>query len=162
MSDKTKKKIFDNLDTIGSIVMIIALFLGAFYKDDGGAYAVTDVYPGYKLILNTDYLLGSLFIILPAIVLITRYVSSLDKYSRLIKLVCPIITLIFVFVLKNQIVDAIGEITSAKVSFAMGAWIYLLGNIIALIGGAAGFWGINLESEINKVTSNVAEKNEKK
>lgn len=35
INQQTKKKIFDNLDVLGAFIMIVALFLGAFYKDIG-------------------------------------------------------------------------------------------------------------------------------
>ncbi|WGI19238.1 hypothetical protein [Latilactobacillus sakei] len=151
MSEQTKKKIFDNLDVLGAIIMIVALFLGAFYKDDGGAFAATFTYPGYKLIFNSEYMLGTLMIALPLIVLITNYVDGLKKYDKLIKLVLPAITFIFVFVLKGQVGDEVGADTGAKLSMALGGWIYILGNVIGLAAGAAGFFGVNLEKKANEL-----------
>ncbi|XRJ97241.1 hypothetical protein ACPBEI_00385 [Latilactobacillus sakei] len=157
MNEQTKKKIFDNLDVLGALVMIVALFLGAFYKDNGGAYAATYTYPGYKLIFNSEYMLGTLMIALPLVVLITNYVDSLKKYDKLIKLVLPAITLIFVFVLKGQVADEVATDTGAALSLALGGWIYVLGNIIGLAAGAAGFFGVDLE----KKTDELINKNKK-
>lgn len=150
MSNETKKKIFDNLDVLGAIIMIVALFLGAFYKDNGGAYAATYTYPGYKLIFNSEYMLGTLMIALPLIVLITNYVDGLKKYDKLIKIVLPAITLIFVFVLKGQVADEVAVDTGAALSLALGGWIYVLGNVIGLVSGAAGFFGINIEEKADE------------
>lgn len=154
MDAQTKKKIFDNLDVIGSLIMVVALFLGAFYKDNGGAYATSYTYPGYKIIFNSNYMLGTLLIALPIIVLITNYVDALKKYDKIIKILLPAITLIFVFVLKGQVADSVGEDTGAILSFAMGGWIYLLGNAVALIAGAAGFFNVDLEKKSEELTHN--------
>ncbi|WBY48787.1 hypothetical protein PGA57_09350 [Latilactobacillus curvatus] len=152
MNQQTKKKIFDNLDVLGAIVMIVALFLGAFYKDNGGVFGALQ-YPGYRLIFNSDYMLGTLVIVLPLIVLITNYVDALKKYDKLIKLVLPAITLIFVFVLKGQVADEIATDSGAALSFALGGWIYILGNLIGLAAGAAGFFGVNLEKKADELIS---------
>ncbi|KRM72073.1 hypothetical protein [Lacticaseibacillus brantae] len=145
-NNATVTKVIRNLDFVGAIIMIVALFLGDFYADDGGAYAAQSV-KGYRLILNSDYMLGTLLILLPAMMLIVKYISSLKNNVKLIELVCPIITIIFVFVLKGQV----GDVADGTVSFAMGAWIYLLGNVLALIGAGAAFFNVDLEKKIQEV-----------
>lgn len=152
------RKMIQNLDIVGSIVMIVALFVGNFYGGAGYGYDV--VWKGYKLIFNADYLMGTLFILLPAIVLITKYIASLKKYDALIKFVCPIIALILVFVIKGQIDGADGEGMTG--SFGLGAWLYMIGGLISLAGGAASFFKIDIEAKANQAIKDVKDKTNKK
>lgn len=104
--DDNVKKIVQNIDVIGAAVMIVALFVGNFYVGDpGGGYVYSLSYPGYKLIFNSDYLLGTLFIIVPALILIIGRIKSLQQYENLLKFALPIVSLIFLFVLKGQLGD---------------------------------------------------------
>ena len=57
---------------------------------------------------------------------------------------------IFLFVLKGQLADT-GNAGGAA-SFATGAWIYLVGNVLALIGGAAVFFKFDVEEKVNEFT----------
>jgi uncharacterized membrane protein YkgB len=141
--------LLSRLDVIGSIVMIIGLFIGNFYKADAGAYAGGYEFPGYKLIFNGDYMLGTLFIVVPAVVLITNYVAGLKKYDKLIKFVLPIVSLIFVFVLKGQVTDGLTS-TAEGAKLAVGGLLYTLGNLVALVGGATAFFGVDLADKIAK------------
>jgi|GEM_PF-5130315 len=151
-SSKQQKGALSYLDIIGPIVMIVALFLGAFYKDDGGRFAAHYVYPGYKLIFNSSYLLGTLLILCPAIALLSGYIKSLKSYDNLIKIVMPIVTIIFVFVLKGQIGDEVAGDTEATLSFAFGGWIYLLGNLISIVVSGSKVLGIDLVGKISQAT----------
>lgn len=146
----TSNPLLGKLDLIGSIIMILGLFIGQFYKADGGAYSVTYGAPGYRLIFNSDMIMGTLLILLPAIVLITDFVPGLKKYDKLIKFALPIVTFILVFVLKGQAGD---ELTSGDegAKLAIGGWIYLLGNLAALAAGASKFFGFDLEEKISQI-----------
>lgn len=136
----------DKLILIGSFVSIIAMFIGAFYADDGGAYAA-QVVNGSSLVFNGDYIMGTLLILLPIIVVITQFIDRLKKYDRIISLVCPLVGLAVVMALKNQI----GHYADGAMSFAMGAWIYIIGSIIVIIGAGSIFFGINLEEKIKQI-----------
>jgi len=137
-------KVLTHLDVVGSLVMIVAMFLGAFYKSDGGLYSAWTT-PGYSLILNSNYMLGTLLIVLPAVVLVSKYIDGLKKYDRLISLVCLAITFIFVFVVKGQA----STLQDGAIKLATGAIIYLLGNVIGLIGAVAGFFGYDVNAKVN-------------
>lgn len=141
-----------HLDVIGPIVMIVALFLGAFYKDAGGRFAMHYVYPGYKLIFNSNYMLGTLLIVCPAVALLSGYIKSLKGSEKLIKLVMPVITLIFVFVLKGQIGDEIASDGAGTVSLAIGGLIYMLGNLVSLVVSGAAFFNIDLNKKVKEFT----------
>lgn len=137
-------KVLTHLDVAGSLVMIVAMFLGTFYKSDGGLYSAW-VIKGYGLIFNSDYLLGTLLIILPLVVLIAKYVESLKKYDQLISLICLAITFIFVFVVKGQA----STLQDGDLTLGFGAIIYLLGNVIGLIGAVAAFFGYDVNAKVN-------------
>ncbi len=141
-------KILTHLDVAGSLIMIISLFLGAFYKSDGGMYSAFEI-PGYGLIFNSDFLLGSLLVILPIVVLISKYIESLKKYDRLISLVCLVITFMFVFVTKGQY----STTSEGALTFAMGAIIYLLGNVVGLVGAVAAFFGYDINQKVNEMVN---------
>lgn len=144
-------KALHNLDVVGAIIMIVSLFVGNFYAGDpGGGYMYSISYPGYKLIFNSDYLLGTLFIVIPAVILIVGRIQSLKQYEGLLKFGLPIVTVIFLFVLKGQLADT-GNVGGAA-SFATGAWIFLVGNVLALIGGAAVFFKFDVEEKVNEFT----------
>ncbi|MCI1920813.1 MAG: hypothetical protein LKJ22_02675 [Liquorilactobacillus nagelii] len=146
MNLKTKKAI-QQLDKIGAVIMIGALFVGNFYAGDpGGGYMYSLAYPGYKLIFNSDYLLGTLFIVIPVILLIIDQIKAAASYCSLIKLILAGCSLIFLFVLKGQLADTGNYGGSA--TFASGAWIFLVGNILALIGAAATYCKIDLVTKI--------------
>lgn len=137
-------KALTNLDVVGSIIMIVSMFLGAFYKSDGGMYSAWYV-PGYSLIFNSDYMLGTLLIVLPVVVMIAKYVEGLKKYDRLISLLCLAVTFIFVFVVKGQA----STVEDGAIALGTGAIIYILGNIIGLIGSAASFFGYDINKTVN-------------
>ncbi|KRL02378.1 hypothetical protein [Liquorilactobacillus capillatus] len=150
MNINTKKTIA-NLDIIGSIIMIVSLFVGNFYAGDpGGGLVYSLSYPGYKLIFNSDYMLGTLFIIVPALILVVDRIKSLQQYESLLKFGLPIVSLIFLFVLKGQLGDT-GNFGGSS-SFALGAWLFLLGNVLVLVSGAARFFHIDLEQKITDIT----------
>ncbi|MHA3067268.1 hypothetical protein [Lacticaseibacillus saniviri] len=140
------------LDIIGPAIMIIAMFLGAFYKDAGGRFAAHNVYPGYKLIFNSSYLMGTLLILCPAIALLAGYIKGLKPYENLVRVVMPVITIIFVFVLKGQIGDELASDGAGTVSFALGGLIYLLGNLISLVVSGSAMLGFDLRGKITQLT----------
>lgn len=144
-------KALHNLDVVGAIIMIVSLFVGNFYAGDpGGGYMYSISYPGYKLIFNGDYLLGTLFIVVPAVILVIGRIQGLKQYESLLKFGLPFVTMIFLFVLKGQLADT-GNVGGAA-SFAIGAWIFLVGNVLALIGGAASFFKFDVEEKVNEIT----------
>lgn len=148
--DSNIKKAIQNLDAIGAIIMIVSLFAGNFYAGDpGGGLVYSLSYPGYKLIFNSEYMLGTLFIVVPALILVVGRIKSLQQYESLLKFGLPIVSLIFLFVLKGQLGDTGNYGGSA--SFALGAWLFVLGNILSLISGAAQFFHVDLEQKINDI-----------
>lgn len=72
---------------VGVLIMIVPLFVGNFYAGDpGGGYMYSISYPGYKLILNSEYLLGTLFIVISVAILVVGRIQSLKQYEGLLSL----------------------------------------------------------------------------
>lgn len=128
-----KTKILDNLVPVAAIIMLIGLFVGNFYiSERGGGYIGLYGTKGYNLTFNGELWYGFILLLAPVSLLVTNHVEALKKNEKVINLGLTIASIAIIFVIKGQIVSAWGMI-GATASLGLGAWIYLLGNIIALI-----------------------------
>ncbi|WP_261806476.1 hypothetical protein [Lapidilactobacillus luobeiensis] len=142
-----KKNWINDLDLIGSIVMIAFLFFGTFYKGDGGFYSVKYNVTGYKMLFNTDFIMGTLLLLCPAITLITNYVTAMKKSEKLIKLVMPILALILVFVLKSQLSSEL-DYSGGSMGLGFSGIVYLIAGLVSLIAAVARFLNQDLSQKI--------------
>lgn len=126
-------------------MMLVGLFVGNFYTAVNGAYAGGYVVKGYNVITSIWY--GFLLVVIPILLLIAPKIEVLSKSKKLIDFVLPIVSVVIVFILKGQIAEAISIFGSSTSSFGTGAYIYLIGNIICLVLGAANYFGFKTDAK---------------
>lgn len=159
-----KKKVLNNLTLVGAIIMLVGLFVGNFYTSSaGGGYLGTYLVKGYNIPFAGPWY-GFILLIAPIVLLVSNRIDALKKYENMLNLGFSVASVLIIFVIKGQIVDFWGMVGSSA-SIAMGGWIYLLGNILALaICGlkAAGFKtdAESLEKMAREKNLNAAKANE--
>lgn len=145
-NEELKTKLLSNLSIIGAVLMIAGLFIGNFYSAANGAYAGGGyVVKGYNVITSIWY--GFLLVLIPILLLIAPKIEVLSKSKKLIDFGLPIVSLVIVFILKGQVAEAISIFGSSTSSFGTGAYIYLLGNILCLMLGAANYFGFKTDAQ---------------
>lgn len=127
-------------------MMLVGLFVGNFFTAANGAYAGGGyVVKGYNVITSIWY--GFLLVLIPILLLIAPKIEALSKSKKLIDFVLPIVSLVIVFILNGQIAEAISIFGSSTSSFGTGAYIYLIGNAICLVLGAANYFGFKTDAQ---------------
>lgn len=127
-----KAVLLNNMNSIGAVVMLVGLFAGSFYTTErGGGYIGTYTIQGFNIPFSGIWY-GIILLLAPIIILISGRIDALKKYETLLNVGFSIASLVLVFVLKSQIASAWGMVGSSA-SLAMGGYIYLIGNIIAVI-----------------------------
>ena len=144
-NDEMKIKLLNNLNVVGSVVMLVGLFIGNFYTAANGAYAGGYSVKGYNVFIGIWY--GFLLVLIPIVLLIAPKIEALSKSIKLINFVLPIVSLAIVFILKGQIADAISIYGSSSSSLGTGAYIYLIGNLVCLALGAANYFGYKTDAK---------------
>lgn len=144
-NEEFKTKLLSNLSVIGAVLMIVGLFIGNFYSAANGAFSGGYIVKGYNIFTSIWY--GFLLVLIPILLLIAPKIEALSKSKKLIDFVLPIVSLVIVFILKGQIAEAISIFGSSTSSFGTGAYIYLIGNIICLVLGAANYFGFKTDAK---------------
>lgn len=126
-----KQKVLGNLVMVGALLMIVGLFVGNFYTTEaGGGYIGVYEIKGFNIPFSGLWY-GILLLVSPIVLLISNKVELFKKNEFIWNIGCSIASLLLVFVLKSQIAGAWGHVGSSA-SLAMGSYIYLLGNLVAL------------------------------
>ena len=126
-----KSQVLGNLVMVGAVIMLIGLFVGSFYTTNaGGGYVGVYEIKGFNIPFSGIWY-GVILLISPVVLLISNKVNVLKKNEVLLNLGFGIASFILVFVLKSQIAAEWGNYGSSA-SLAMGAYIYLVGNTIAI------------------------------
>ncbi len=99
------------------------------------------------MLFNTDFIMGTLLLLCPAITLITNYVTAMKKSEKLIKLVMPILALILVFVLKSQLSSEL-DYSGGSMGLGFSGIVYLIAGLVSLIAAVARFLNQDLSQKI--------------
>lgn len=127
-----KNKVLNNLISVEAIIMIVGLFVGNFYTTNaGGGYVGTYAIKGFNIPFSGIWY-GIILLLSPVVLLISSRVASLKKYETLLNVGFAAASLVLVFILKSQIASDWGNYGSSA-SLALGSYVYLLGNLVALV-----------------------------
>lgn len=122
-----------HLTTIISIVAIVALFLpfATASAEVAGVKA-----PGVTV---TGFHVSFLLVVGPALLIVKNFIPSLGKYSKIVSLAIPALSIIIFFIsmmtYKDPASAALGSLGKTHVSWGIGAFIALICYIASLVLG---------------------------